>query len=67
MMKKDSSGSAAADYRRASACIPGNDCVEVWVRSDGIWVRGSRDSQGVELRLSRSSWTRFLAWQLHAQ
>ena len=69
MTKQDSSGFAAdgTDFRRASACIPGNDCVEVWVRADHVRVRDSQDAQAVELRLPWSGWGYFLTWQAHAR
>jgi hypothetical protein len=58
---------ASADFRRASASIPCNDCVEVRVAESGTRLRDSKDDQAAELRFCRSTWLRFIGQVKHAQ
>lgn len=47
-------------WRRASACIRDNQCVEVRVGKVGVDVRDTKQNNGPELRFHRRSWASFV-------
>lgn len=47
-------------WRRASACIPDNQCVEVRVGNANVDVRDTKPKTGPELRFDRRSWASFV-------
>lgn len=51
---------APGHWRRASACIPDNQCVEVRVGNDDVDVRDAKQETSPELRFTRRSWAAFL-------
>jgi hypothetical protein len=47
-------------WRRASACIPDNQCVEVRLDEENVDVRDTKQKNGPELRFCRPSWAAFV-------
>ncbi|MFF5895754.1 DUF397 domain-containing protein [Streptomyces argenteolus] len=37
----------------------GDNCVEIAVRAEGVWVRDSKDTQRQALTVSRDAWSAF--------
>ncbi|WP_460391527.1 DUF397 domain-containing protein [Actinophytocola sediminis] len=49
-------GQVGAGWRRSSASVPDDECVEIWRRGDGVRVRDSKDRKGTELRFRQETW-----------
>lgn len=47
-------------WRRSSASIPFNDCVEVLINKDEVRVRDSKHERTTALRFGARSWHSFL-------
>lgn len=54
-------------WRRSSASIPLNDCVEVCASRENVRVRDSKGQQAVELQFGPTSWASFLSQWNHAE
>jgi hypothetical protein len=50
----------AANWRRSSASIPFNDCVEVMVGRENVRVRDSKEKQAPDLRFHARAWAEFI-------
>lgn len=51
----------AAEWRRSSASIPFNDCVEVMVNHENVRVRDSKEAQTADLRFHPEAWAEFIS------
>jgi hypothetical protein len=51
----------AAKWRRASASIPFNDCVEVMVNHENVRVRDSKEPHAADLRFHPAAWAEFVS------
>lgn len=53
-------GASDGVWRRSSASIPFNDCVEVLINKGEVRVRDSKHERTTALRFGARSWTSFL-------
>ena len=51
----------AAGWRRSSASIPINDCVEVMINHENVRVRDSKEVQAADLRFNPAAWAEFIS------
>ena len=49
------------DWRRSSACVPDDLCVEIWLQRQVVRVRDAKDRGGAELRFCTASWLSLVA------
>jgi len=52
----------ASRWRRARACAPANQCVEVLLATEDVAVRDTKPDIGPELHFYRASWASFLIY-----